>query len=700
MPNPTAVVGTATPTPTPDPNATATLPPVIVGSALFVRAANGDDDNDGRSRETAFRTIGAGLAALPGLAQGRTLVVGPGTYNERIEDVPSGTQDRPTVIIADPSGSTTQENPGPVILNGSGNGSMVFIDEKQFVTIDGFSIQRARGANNAGVDIRNSSDITVRNCEISAGTQQADGIGVINSNDVLIINNLIFGNDRRGVRVAGGGSGSRGVRLISNTIANNGAQGVVIGSSSTASEAQLILNIIQNNVVDSENGVQILVTVPAIDLYSSDTNLVFPLRYSPDDLQRDLDINEEAQFVDEFGSVFLLFDTAAGQASTSPAVDAGFDDAFPDDLPNELAALRARTTSTSGQPDTGQLDLGYHVQTNDGGPIPVSRTFYVRAVGDDERSSGRSPEDAFRSIRRAIDSAGPGDMVVVGPGAYAGRLQIRVEATADAPLTVLADPTGALTNDFPGPVGVDGTSREVGFRVTASSFVILDGFTIVGARDAGIQVQSGSTNITVRNCFIEGRDSQIDGRGDGITVEDATDVSLINNALSFHDGNGIAVRRSSGTRIINNTIGENAVRGIRVGSGSLPAENTIIQNNIVNFNGPVAIEFNDASAETATLAFNLVHPPDYRPASSVALPRPSDISIPSDEGLFVDFGNFRLDPSSPARNAADPNTDSTIREDLATRTTTEDEALDSDALDLGYHFPILPPDPTPTPGRQ
>jgi parallel beta-helix repeat protein len=685
-PTRTGTLPTATVTPTPDPNATptATSPP-IVGSALFVRADVGDDGNDGRSPSQALRTIAAAIAALPGLSDGRTIVVGPGTYNERIDDIPNGTATQPTVLLADPTGASTQESPGAVILRSTGDGSMVRLTDREFVEIDGFVIRGARGGNNAGVDIRTSSNITIRNCEISDGTEQADGIGIITSSDVLLINNLIFGNGRRGVRIAGGGGGSRGVRLINNTIADNDGQGVVIGTSNAGSEATLLFNIIQDNGAAPD----ILVTQPSVELYSADTNLVFPGRYDPSDLPQEFDVNDDARFEDPLGGIYLLL-------PGSPAIDAGFDDAFPEDLLDELQAIKARTTSRTGQDDEGALDLGFHAVSVDGGPIPVARTYYVRSNGDDARASGRSPDDAFRGIGRALSVARSGDTVIVGPGAYSGRLQIGTVSIEGSPLRIVADPTGVLTGDIPDAVLVDATTVDVGFQLTGARNVILDGFTIFGARAAGVEIRSNSSNITVRNCFIDGFGRLLDGSGNGISVDDSSNVDLVNNLVAFNDGSGIQLRRTTQTRIINNTIAENGVRGIRVGSGSIGVENTLIQNNIVTFSGAVSIDLNEASAETATLSHNLVFPHEYRPFASSELPRPTDIDA---DPAFVAFANYRLRSDSPARNAADGATDPAIQQDLATRTTAEDETPDSDALDIGYHYPILPPPPpTPTPG--
>ncbi len=687
------VAGTATPTrtgtqPTATVTATATPTVMIVGSTLFVRATAGSDDNDGMSPAEALQTIRAALTALPGLSSGRTIVVGPGTYTERIEEIANGSEERPVVLVADSTGDRTQDDPGAVVLRDTGDGphSMLRLINRQFIEIDGFVIRGARGSNMAGIDIRNSTDITIRNCEVSDGTERADGIAVIRSSRVSVINNLVFANGRRGIRVAGSGTGSRAVRLVNNTVANNGGQGVVIGTSSVGSEASLLFNVIQDN----EGSPDILVTGPSVELFSADTNLVFPGRYDPSDLPQEFDINEDALFVDATAGLYLL-------SPGSPAIDGGFQDTFPEDLLGELIFIKSRTTSQTGARDAGELDLGFHaVAKREVPPPPPSGVFYVRESGDDERAGGTSPDDALRSIDRALGAASGGNTIIVGPGVYGGQLQIQTTARQGAPLIIFADPTGVMTGDAPGVVAVEAGGLSVGFQFTGASNVVLDGFGIFGARDAAVEVRSNSSNIVVRNCFIDGFGQLLDGSGNGITVDDSTGIELVNNLISFNDGSGIEVRRSDGTNIINNTIAENGVRGIRVGSGSIGAENTFVQNNVVTFSGDISIDLNIESAITATLSHNLVFPHEYRPLSTSQLDRSTDID--ADAG-FVSFDNFRLDSGSPARNAADPETDSGIRDDLATRTTDEDQDLDDDTLDLGYHYPILPPPPTSSPGR-
>ena len=208
--------GTNTPGPTP------TVGPPVSGSALFVRT-NGNDGSDGLSPATAKRTIDGALLALPALRMSKTVIVGPGSYTATLEDLPDGTRAQPVVLFADPSGESTSDAPGEVRLAGPTlDQSTVRLREAQWVTIDGFTIRGPSGANLSAVEIRNSADIILRNCEIFGGTDSADGVSLRDSNRVLLFNNLIIDNARRGVLVAGNGSGSSDITVVNNTIADNG----------------------------------------------------------------------------------------------------------------------------------------------------------------------------------------------------------------------------------------------------------------------------------------------------------------------------------------------------------------------------------------------------------------------------------------------------------------------------------------------
>jgi hypothetical protein len=155
--------------------------------------------------------------------------------------------------------------------------------------------------------------------------------------------------------VAGGVLGSAGTRIVNNTIADNDEQGVLIGGGLGPSPSALL----QNNVVQGNGEVNVQLGAASLEGAELSFNLVFPPAYAPAEperLPRPTDLALDAEFIDAPAGDYRLSQISAGQASTSPAVDAA-DPATGTDF---VEPLRQRTTSTSGAQDADPPDLGYH----------------------------------------------------------------------------------------------------------------------------------------------------------------------------------------------------------------------------------------------------------------------------------------------------------------------------------------------------
>lgn len=316
-----------------------------VPNTIYVRES-GNDANSGAAPDTAFRSI---ARAVMGATGGQTIIVGPGTYRVpgglpslfvEIEDVTDG----PLRIIADPSGSMTNDNPDDVVVDAEGRAFAFRVSRSSDVTIDGFQIRRARAENGAGIQVRSdSSNVTIQNCGI---TSSRDGIRVESSDDVLIFNNLIFKNQTRGIRVAG----SRGTRIIHNTMADNGARGLSLGAGSRDT-------LLRNNILQENSNRNIEVDRDSLDGYDADWNLVFTNgfqgsdTYSPSTIRGDHDIDRDALFVNPSRNNYRL-------QPDSPAIDAG--DGTVDPL--LLSQLFNQTTTADGEDDLPPIDLGRHVR--------------------------------------------------------------------------------------------------------------------------------------------------------------------------------------------------------------------------------------------------------------------------------------------------------------------------------------------------
>ena len=684
------------PRPTPA-GATPTLPPVspttgvrptptgtpIPAITLYVRAS-GDDANDGSTPDSALKSLSA---ATKRLGPGSTLVVGPGTYTEQVVAPTGASATLPVTFLADPTGLSTNDVAGPVVIDATGLGSSAFLlDGAPNVVIDGFSITGASGRNMAGIEITNKSDgAIVRNCQVFSNLAgPADGIAVRDSDNVLLFNNLIYDNGRRGVLI--GGNGSDNARLINNTIVNNTDRGIAIGTSELASVGAFLRN---NIVQDNRAGDILVATGPpsSVDGYDTASNLVFPLSgpagYSPMDLPHLDDVNEDAAFVDPSTTNYRLAQIAAGEAADSPAIDAGVEENATGGPSADFGTLRSRTTASDGRLDTGPIDLGYHYLPGASSPSRPGRTYFVRLSGNDA-NDGKSPENALQTIGAAVNLVRPGDQVIVGPGEYRERVDIQSAASGTSSRQVIfrADPTGKLTGDDPGLVIVNAAGANSAIQVTQARSIVIDGFTAVGGTSVGILVRTSSEHAIVRNC-------QVMNDQEGIFVQASDNVLLFNNLIVQNSRRGIVV--SSGAinpRIINNTIVGNGDRGIVVGTGTNASTGGLLQNNIVQDNGNTNVQANTVSLDGLTLSHNLVFPATYSPKDADTFPRPTDIEA---DALFVNemAGDYRLvQQTSPAVDGADPDTDPLLRSDLARRTTGPEGLPDIPPPDMGYHYPL------------
>jgi len=330
---------------------------------------------------------------------------------------------------------------------------------------------------------------------------------------------------------------------------------------------------------------------------------------------------------------------------------------------------------------------------------PPETTLYVRASGSDD-NNGTSPDSALRSVARATQRGvvAANQTILVGPGIYTGRADIAgVPTSEEAPLRIIADPSGSRTGDAPGEVVLDANGLGSAVRITNTTFVTIDGFTITGATgddSTGVFVRSNATNATIRNCVINNG-----GSADGIRIQDSSDATIFNN-LIFDNGRGVVISGSPAARVINNTIVNNRNFGISFAGAS--AENvastdgTVLNNIVQASRSTINLQVDDGppSALPGYVGdFNLVFAPTlgdqqqrtYRPTF---LQAEHDVN---EDAQFVNFAgdDFHLAETSPARDAGTSEIDDDLRNELFDRTTSSDDALDSAPPDLGYHFPVL-----------
>lgn len=330
-----------------------------------------------------------------------------------------------------------------------------------------------------------------------------------------------------------------------------------------------------------------------------------------------------------------------------------------------------------------------------GGLPPPLTTLYVRDSGNDD-DIGTSPDQALKTVARAGQLLAPAVTVYVGPGHYMGRIDITgIATTKAAPIQLIADPQGAHTGDTPGDVILDAGGDLFVLRASNTSFVTIDGFTIIGASGTdsnGIQLRSTSSNATIRNCVISNS-----GPAYGIRVQNSDDVLIFDNLL-FDNNVGIRIAASQRARIINNSVVDNTNTGISIAALSgVAATGATLRNNIIqDSNNNVSILVDDGPPSSRPgysgnfdLAFaspladqtKTYHPAVIRGSNDV-----------NEDALFVDsdHGDFHLAANSPAINAGTGTIDAALLTALLQRSTTADGTVDTPPVDMGYHYPVTP----------
>jgi len=121
----------------------------ITGSSLYADTfyvrVNGSDSNDGITPQRAFLTIQHAISHC--VEPGSTVYIGPGTYNECLyiglgtgTSSVSGTESDPVRLIGDTTGSQTEDDAGPIILDSSGYILGILIYNRQNWAIENLTI--------------------------------------------------------------------------------------------------------------------------------------------------------------------------------------------------------------------------------------------------------------------------------------------------------------------------------------------------------------------------------------------------------------------------------------------------------------------------------------------------------------------------------------------------------------------------------
>lgn len=166
--------------------------------------------------------------------------------------------------------------------------------------------------------------------------------------------------------------------------------------------------------------------------------------------------------------------------------------------------------------------------------------FLIFFYGEARASTLHVPGD-FKTIQEAVNSAMPGDAVMVGDGRYAENLVIQ------KPVTVKSKNGPSTT------VITAKANTEPVIKVFDTYEAAISGFTVTGSKVSGILVSNSSRTTVKNNMSLE--------NGNGIILYHSKDNSVIENNANSNESYGIYLEASSGNILDRNTANMNRDKG-------------------------------------------------------------------------------------------------------------------------------------------
>ena len=355
---------------------------------------------------------------------------------------------------------------------------------------------------------------------------------------------------------------------------------------------------------------------------------------------------------------FTLSQRSAGQDVQSAAVDGG-------PVTAEKAGVADGSTSSTGSPDEGAVDLGFHYV---GTPPDV---LYVDMTGDDA-NDGRLQRLPLRTVGAAVERAAVGTRIEVGTGTFTASDLRPPERTTivgvDAQSTILSAAGGGTVFDM------------------EASDITLTRLGITGAADTG--VRNRGDRLQLLNTRVYGN------AGRGVIVPTGTGTMLFNNLIYANISTGIVIgSASTGASLVtiaHNTVSGNGGLGISVGlDASEPSPQAAVVNNVIADNSRAGLGASSATVATMQAGYNC-NDDGYREMEKPT----TDL-----EGAvrFVDgaSGDYHLQQQAAGDPATSRCVDAGYRTaaqmQLGTASTRSDGAADVGTVDMGYHYngPLL-----------
>lgn len=186
--------------------------------------------------------------------------------------------------------------------------------------------------------------------------------------------------------------------------------------------------------------------------------------------------------------------------------------------------------------------------------LPSGKNYYVDSNRGSDSNDGTSQDKAWKSISRVNDTDfQPGDIVNFVCGSkFTQPLKIFPSGTASKPITFRSFGKGAAP--------VFSSTRSFNLIVCKGSYLIIDGFKIIGAREAAISIDESYAEYNIiRNCDISYSAIGVSLLGKFTTLEhnNIHDINkMVKNDWGGDDDYGAIgiLIQSQNAKILNNTV--------------------------------------------------------------------------------------------------------------------------------------------------
>ncbi|TVS20127.1 MAG: hypothetical protein EA424_05550 [Planctomycetaceae bacterium] len=205
------------------------------------------------------------------------------------------------------------------------------------------------------------------------------------------------------------------------------------------------------------------------------------------------------------------------------------------------------------------------------------RTLYVAADGDNRRT-GLTRQQAWRTINHAADQARPGDTILIGEGVYYEHIRLRTTGEQDAAITFRSHPGEKVV--------MDGNHKQLqnAFTIFNKQHIHIDGLYVKdharGRMRTGTFGLLRAHHIRLTRIFHDGR-----GQGTDSALLTAAAVSdlLVRNCVSLSGWNNLEVGRSTNVVIEHSVFVRSDIVSLATGGGH-ERRDVVVRSNIVTDN--------------------------------------------------------------------------------------------------------------------